>query len=944
MKAWRLSWLRFSRRATGLGGVVLLIAAVQGVLVLVFSAQPVVESQAVAERMAALPSGSQWLSVTTSDAQATPTALHDLALRTLRQLSGRAIFQHLTYGPQSDLHSGRYQLLASDALPREVSIASGRLPNSCRPARCEVVLVGPANFRAPAGLDIVGHARLDHDSAIGLGIELGTPLLIAADPSALASRPTLRAVPHTLSWSTRIDASIISVTGISAYIDRVVRAADDITLHNGQLQLVAPTTQLAATSAQVQALQRRMLGLALCLVFVIVFSAYRMALATRREHDSLLLLTRQFGWSRGRNARSSAALAALVVVSGGLLGTVWGSAASLLAFGQLSAAYGVLWAWSALLLMSSLVAVTAGLSWQRTARAIAVTLACGVWAIIAWLGQYDAEVLLLACVGGAVALLVPALLRHVPVQPFTRNLLRANAARLTALTVIAGFLTGFVMAATASLATLRQGTLDHALFQSPLATRVTWGDRLPLQDHTLADYATMSGGGTAFPVRTVTTTIRQSVVEDIPAQLIGVDPTVWSRVPDLSGQTGISNANLARAVRAPVRHVGVALDGIQRLSGRVQGLDANVEMSLWILNNRDESVQLPVQVPTNGRFSLALPRMTVSLLGFALAESADAMAHRAHAVGEGRNTLAAPTGTLLVGELARDGRPLDIRSALPPGGTAQATSSNSLRWPYALVGGQAWASLVLPPRQVRAVVDPLTATMVRNGVLAVRLTDSAVVPITVAAVAKRLPTVAQRFILVDPSALDALLGAHSPETLRVSEIWITKPLLAHVAQSDALVGLTVMSRSGLQALSAASSASAWSTRTFDLLALVVLLVFVGFVIAVVREVLGTADLEAWAAQGLSTSAMLRTLRRVVVGLSTAAALLALIGLLTLFPTVLSWSNIDITGNPAVPPLAPVADLGQQLLVLLLTAALAWGSARSATSTRWQPSRWKGVQS
>ncbi len=95
-------------------------------------------------------------------------------------------------------------------------------------------------------------------------------------------------------------------------------------MHDDQLQLVAPTTHLQATHTQIQALQQRMFGLALCLVIIVVFSTYGIAASTHREHSTLLLLARQSGWKRRETALASASMACTAALTGVLLGLLWG--------------------------------------------------------------------------------------------------------------------------------------------------------------------------------------------------------------------------------------------------------------------------------------------------------------------------------------------------------------------------------------------------------------------------------------------------------------------------------------------------------------------------------------------------------------------------------------------------------------------------------------------
>ena len=196
--------------------------------------------------------------------------------------------------------SSDYQLLASSALADEVHLQSGRWPNSCTAIRCEVIRIGSAAFRPPATIAVVGNAEFRPDSALALGVAGDVPLLISADPMALLRHASLRAVPHTMQWMARLDPRVIQSIGIAGFLQRLVDESDRLSLINGQLQLVAPTTQLAATADQVRALERRMLGLTLCLVLITMYSVHRIALARRPDHERMLRLIREFTWTKTR--------------------------------------------------------------------------------------------------------------------------------------------------------------------------------------------------------------------------------------------------------------------------------------------------------------------------------------------------------------------------------------------------------------------------------------------------------------------------------------------------------------------------------------------------------------------------------------------------------------------------------------------------------------------
>lgn len=898
----------------------MLIAAVQGATVLVFSAQSTVESQAVAERVSALPAESRWLSVATSDADVDVASAAPLAIHALQQLSGRAINQHLVFGPLADRRGGRMQLVASDALQQELRLVSGRWPKSCASDTCETVIVGDGTPLAPAGITIVGRATFADGSGLRPGLADDAPVLAGADASGLLAVPRYRAVPHALQWLSDIDTRHITSEGIGNYIKRVLHVSDELSLRDARLRLTAPTTQLSASAEQVHALQQRMLGLALCLILICNYAVHRIALARRAEFRTALRRAQEHAWSRNQQAQFSLATAVLVIAPGLVLGSLLGAGAGLVLFGMHGTPATTLWIWTAAFGITGVIAMLTALVATGVWRVLAMALCFAAWVAMALAKGYDLEVLQLATAGALAAALVARFPIPWRVSPFSLNLLRANAPRLRAVTVVAGFLVAFVMGSLASLETLQQGVVDSAVFESPLATRVAWGDRLPLQDRSLHGFETMTDGGTAFSVHTARASVRQSLIEATPIQVLGIESAVWSKLPDITGQTGIANARITASVRAERAVPGVVTAGATTLTGRASGLVATVALSVWLLDQDGEAQQRTLDVGADGAFRLDLNPTTVALLGFALDELPQAAAHRAHAVGEGISTLTAPHGLLRIRDLALDGIPMDLTSGMPSSGPARATG-NSLQWQYSLVGGAGRAPLVSAP-DLHGVVDPLTASLAQDGVLAVRFSDDNVVPVRVSAVANRLPTAGPRFLLLDDGALMALLAAVAPESLRVSEVWLTKPISSAALAADPLTGLSVSTHAGAIALRAGSSANAWSTRTLELFVGLGALLFLAFLGMSIRDILTHAELEGWAAQGLPRSRMERAARLALVALVAAAASSVLAVLLALFPVVLGRANIDITGSPAVPPLHATVSAPLLLLVLLCTLVLA----------------------
>lgn len=902
-----------------------MLAVVQTVVVVIFAAQSTVEADAVRERISALPADARWLVVAGSDAQIAPKDAGRLARTALRELSSGTISMQLVFGPLSDQRGGRYQLIASRTPAAQVTLTQGRWPSRCDTSGCEVLLIGARSTPAPSALRVVGHAEFRPlDERPDLGLDATAPVLLAGDPEALLRMPAYHAVPHTLQWSAPLGIDRIGEEGINGFLNVILRASDQLSLADPRLQLSAPTTQLNATAAQVQALQQRMLGLAICLLLIGCYSVHRIAVANRRDFGRVVALSREFGWTRLERASFTAATACFAVLPAVAVGIALGSAIGTVAFAGRFAFNGVA-QWSLALAITAIGALVTGLQGRASVRRGVLAIALSAWLLAAWRGGYDLEVLALSAVGAIVGALiggaVPLVAARVRMPPFTRNLLRANAHRLTAFTLIVGFLTAFVMGSTASLETLRQGSIDSAVFESPLAARIAWADRLPMQGRTLADYSAMTDGGRVFPVHTVTARVRQSIVDATPLQLVGVDPQAWKAAPDFTHQTGVSNASIAQLLGARSQTLGAPLRGSGTLRGHVAGLSAQVALSAWIFTSRHEAVQVAARVQADGGFVVDLPCDAVSLLGFGLDELPDASAHRSHAVGEGDNTLVAPHGTLRLDRLEVDGARLRLTAASDGMPGVLSVTERGLKWSYVLVGGSGWAPLVNAPRQLRGIVDAATAAQVRDNMLAVRINDATVLRVRVVGVADRLPTAAPHFLLMDGGAMEWLLAANAPGLLRVSEVWTSRPL-ARDAASTALVGLRVVQQREVAAGRAASSATHWSERTLLLLITVAMGVLLSVIALTRRDLLLHAEVDGWRGQGSTGATMARAIRRVILVLVTATAVLTALGILVAVPAVVGYANLDITGSPAVPPLHAVRDLRAFGAIVLGTLCVA----------------------
>ncbi|MGI3785185.1 MAG: hypothetical protein ACRYG2_30880, partial [Janthinobacterium lividum] len=231
---------------------------------------------------------------------------------------------------------------ALDRLPDDVALTSGRLPATCSPAACEVLVVSTAggadeapadttgsDLTAPArslGLVVTGTATLREPRLVGLGLVApGQPLLLGSDPAALADLTSLTTYGRNLAWFTPLDATVVTDRGAPAFAAALDQAAADVSLVSGPLNVTWPdgVVQDAASRAQGSAGRFAVLGVgagSLQLGFCLVLAAARRP--AQRQHGTLL-------GRRGARPGQVLGMATLQATSAVVAGLVLGTAAGL---------------------------------------------------------------------------------------------------------------------------------------------------------------------------------------------------------------------------------------------------------------------------------------------------------------------------------------------------------------------------------------------------------------------------------------------------------------------------------------------------------------------------------------------------------------------------------------------------------------------------------------
>ena len=147
-----------------------------------------------------------------------------------------------------------------------------------------------------------------------------------------------------------------------------------------------------------------------------------------------------------------------------------------------------------------------------------------------------------------------------------------------------------------------------------------------------------------------------------------------------------------------------------------------------------ESIQIPLSL-SNQQLVANLPDNVMNLLGFQITEMSDYKDRRDHAVGEGKNALPAPSGTLSISNLELDGTSVDF--------------SQISNVEYSVINGPIYFSLVEKPQSIPVVVDSKTNTLNQKNNLQLRVTGESYIELQIVGVANNLPTVPMQFALVN---------------------------------------------------------------------------------------------------------------------------------------------------------------------------------------------------
>ncbi|MCU1392191.1 MAG: hypothetical protein JWM34_619 [Ilumatobacteraceae bacterium] len=739
-----------------------------------------------------------------------------------------------------------FRLVGVQRLSDVVTLVDGRLPTTCTPAHCEVLIVGAGTavtLQPELGIEIVGRAVLN-DPAIIAGQfkpDAGEVVLLGDGVEAVGAIKSLELIGRSAGWVAPIDPATVRIDDIDDLLAAATRTSNSF--GNVSASISLPSNALIDARSRADTARHRVaLAAAQAAVLVVGFTLLAAA-SMRRRHRAGRDLLRQRGAGRAALNVFTLCEAAWPVVIGLVIGTPLGlgatawladrwnldagdvvrtvagqSVARVLvgAFLVLVATAGVMamapssrtrprrrW-WQPLpidalgvgaLAMAALAvdrgsATAASLVAEGDPLIAALPLLAAI--IVSWL----AVRLVPALVAGSARLLgqraplARAALGEVGRRPIIPIV---TAAFLAATTTLGLFSLGY-------RSTLSAGAFDQASFAVPLDVTLAFGPALvrPSSIEPAGGWAALAPGTTSTEVVRRGVSVRNQDASTDSVTVVGIDPATIDRLSGWRSDFGPSRGTLTDAITpsSPVAPVGAPIpaDAKQLVVHSSGGLDVT---SIAIVVARHDGTWHQV----DATFEAAAPDLLTAdldpsdagglVIGYTIGQAGFSSDRVQHHDGEGATSASDFTTSLHLGDVVA-----------MPSGTVVPLAYPSLTSDGAVVtqrdGGidldlrlRGTTALVLPatPTQlaeIPAIVDPTTAAAAQNGLLTIDVPGESRMTLRVATVAKRFPGAPDRFAIVDRDDIGRAFDLLDPGFGAPNEVWLDVPAAHEHQLADAL--------------------------------------------------------------------------------------------------------------------------------------------------------------
>jgi hypothetical protein len=296
---------------------------------------------------------------------------------------------------------------------------------------------------------------------------------------------------------------------------------------------------------------------------------------------------------------------------------------------------------------------------------------------------------------------------------------------------------------------------------------------------TAAEWQALDHGADASDVLRRGLALRRSGTAGETVEVLGLDPEILGRLVGWRSDYGSAPSPLTLRVGA-LRQSGTAIPvASKQLSLTTSSRLPNVALTA-VLERADgtwhEELAAPNEAGTTWAVTLNLGDNDRWLHGFRFGESATSVAHTLHNMNEGASTdVDAISIEVGLNEVSVDRTRLavDWASANSNGGTVRLHNGQA-RFATVVHAG---STLLLfgEPRfePLPAIVDPLTASTARNGLVTLETSGQGSIALRVAGIANLFPSIGNRFAVVDGPTMSRALNRLQPGSGTPTEIWLS---------------------------------------------------------------------------------------------------------------------------------------------------------------------------
>lgn len=269
-----------------------------------------------------------------------------LVAQQLPRIATAPVRRQLLFRALTDTRGGTFVLGAGDDLATRVRLVDGRLPASCTPTRCEVVVVGSGaggtaggaaaggaagalatDPRPDLGLVVVGHVVRTDPLLLTGTFDPGpdAPLILADGVDAASRLASLESFGRSYGWVAPLDADRVRALGADAWVREGAAVALAFDRTTAGLEITTPVDEVRDQDARATVSAQRFTLLGGTVAVLLLGTAVVGGAALRRDHEAFVGALRRRGARRGQVVGLVTGEVLAAVVAGVTAGLVVGA-------------------------------------------------------------------------------------------------------------------------------------------------------------------------------------------------------------------------------------------------------------------------------------------------------------------------------------------------------------------------------------------------------------------------------------------------------------------------------------------------------------------------------------------------------------------------------------------------------------------------------------------